>query len=274
MGVQIDTDPASPGRENEDFSAAVPGGLVVLDGAGSPAGLDSGCCHSVAWYARTLGGLLVGAIADRRLSLPGALAVSIEAVNALHCGTCDLTNPHSPSATVLAARTAGDWLEYLVLSDSTLIVERADDDPLIVTDPRLAGVYGKLDHPRRLPPLGSADLASDLFEHVRKLAAYRNQPGGFWVASTNPAAATEALTGSVPLDQVESVALLSDGATRTVDRFRLLTWADVLTILRKDGPQELIRRTREAEASDPQGERWPRSKATDDATAAYWALQN
>ncbi|MCW2915763.1 MAG: hypothetical protein JWN52_3831 [Actinomycetia bacterium] len=247
---------------------------MVLDGAGSPAGLDSGCFHSVAWYARTLGGLLAGAIADRRLSLTEALAVSIDAVNAAHRGTCDLANPHSPSATVLVARAAGDRLEYLVLSDSTLIVELADDDPLIVTDARLAGVYGKLDAPARLPPLGSGDLAADLFEHVRKLAAYRNQPGGFWVASINPAAATQALTGSVPLDQVEAVALLSDGATRTADRFGLSTWADVLAVLRKDGPQELIRRTREAEAGDPRGERWSRSKATDDATAAYWTLRN
>lgn len=274
MRVQISTDPAAPDRENEDFAAAVPGGLVVLDGAGSPAGLDSGCCHSVAWYARTLGGLLAGAIPDRRLTLADGLAASIEAVNALHYGACDLANPHSPSATVLAARANDDRLEYLVLSDSTLVIERADDEPLIVTDPRLKKVYGRLDDAPQLPALGSAQLAADLFEHVRRLAVYRNRPGGFWVASTSPAAAGEALTGSLPLDQVESATLLTDGASRTVDRFDLLTWADLLTALGKDGPRELLRRTREAEADDPDGKRWPRSKASDDATIAYWTFSD
>jgi hypothetical protein len=272
MRVEIATVPASPGRDNEDFVAAVPGGLVVLDGAGSPVGLDSGCSHSVAWYARSLGGLLAGAITDHRLALTGALAASIQAVNALHSGTCDLANPHSPSATVLAARASGDRLEYLVLSDSTLVVERGGGEPLIVTDPRLKGVYGKLDDPGDLPRIGSAGLATHTYEHVRKLAAHRNRPGGFWVAATDPTAAAEALTGSLPLDQVESVTLLTDGASRIVDRFGLLTWTDLLAVLSKDDPREVIRLTREAEADDPDGKRWPRSKAGDDATIAYWTL--
>jgi hypothetical protein len=38
-------------------------------------------------------------------------------------------------------------------------------------------------------------------------------------------------------------------------------------ILDKEGPIELIRRTREAENSDPDGLRWPRFKRHDDAAA-------
>jgi hypothetical protein len=39
--------------------------------------------------------------------------------------------------------------------------------------------------------------------------------------------------------------------------------------LDESGPDELVRRARAAEAADPQGRRWPRTKSTDDATVVY-----
>ena len=51
--------------------------------------------------------------------------------------------------------------------------------------------------------------------------------------------------------------------------FGLASWADLTEIVRRDGPAELIRQIRVAEASDPDGARWHRSKATDDATIVY-----
>jgi hypothetical protein len=44
-------------------------------------------------------------------------------------------------------------------------------------------------------------------------------------------------------------------------------WQDLMGILDKEGPVELIRRTREAENSDPNCQRWPRHKRHDDAAA-------
>ena len=44
-----------------------------------------------------------------------------------------------------------------------------------------------------------------------------------------------------------------------------------MTVLRDHGPGGLIRQVRAAEDSDPDGARWPRSKARDNATALYWA---
>lgn len=272
MRVLIATEPAGPGRDNEDFAAAAPGLGVVIDGAGAPAGLESGCSHSVSWYARALGGLFLAEAFETKVSLAEALAASIERVNAMHSGTCDLRHPGSPSATVAAVRVAGGRLEHLVLSDSVLVLDRAGADPLVITDDRLEQVYDKLDDPDEMPPLGTAEHAADMLSHVRKLAAYRNRPGGFWVASTTPEAAEQALTGSTPLEELRAVALLSDGASRLADRFGLMTWPDLLAVLDKSGPGELIARTREAEADDPDGARWPRGKASDDASAVYWAL--
>jgi hypothetical protein len=46
-------------RENEDFVGATPDAVVVLDGAGYPARLRTGCVHTVAWYTRMLGSSLL-----------------------------------------------------------------------------------------------------------------------------------------------------------------------------------------------------------------------
>ncbi|MEU6036941.1 protein phosphatase 2C domain-containing protein [Actinomadura sp. NPDC047616] len=273
MRVLLASEPGNPERDNEDFAAAAPGLVSVVDGAGAPAGLASGCSHSVSWYAHNLGGLLVGTAVDPSVTLAEALAVSIERVNALHGDACDLRHPGSPSATVALARAHADRLEYLVLSDSVLVLDQADGEPVVISDDRLGEVYRKVNDAGERPPLGTQEHAADMRNRVERLAAYRNQPGGFWVASTKPEAADEALVGTVPLDDLDAVAVLSDGATRLVDRFGLMSWRDLLAVLRKEGPAELIARTREAEASDPDGARWPRGKASDDASAVYWALR-
>lgn len=267
-GLRHATAVSESGRENEDFFGATDSTLVLLDGAGTPAGSESGCIHGVAWFARTLGSRLLD-LADpaRELSLPEALAQAIGAVAEAHADTCDLGHPGAPSSTVVVARDLGPRWDYLVLADSTLMLVRADDVD-VITDDREAVVGKSLRRPMDALPSGSATHSEALRRYVESLRDHRNRPGGFWVASTDPAAASEAITGAVNSADIEGVALLSDGATRLVDRFGLMTWRELADVLLGAGPSDVIRRVRDAERSDPQGERWPRGKATDDATAA------
>jgi hypothetical protein len=53
------------------------------------------------------------------------------------------------------------------------------------------------------------------------IGSNRSQPGGYWVARTNPAAAYEALTGSIAACDLRAAVLLTDGASRWVDEFGL-----------------------------------------------------
>ncbi len=270
MRVWLASDPGSPERPNEDFAAASHDVVVLLDGAGTPPGTESGCSHGVAWYARQLGAqFLTEAGAVPRRPLADALASGIEQVRDMHDGVCDLSHPDTPSATVVAVRRSGADLEYLVLADSVLVLDVLDRDPVVVTDDRLARTSRSLRAQMDALPTGSAEHTEARRAYARMLGSYRNTDGGFWVASTDPAAAAHALTGSIRLDRVRAVGLFSDGASRLADRFHLMDWADVLKLLAAEGPAELIRRVRAAEDSDPHGERWPRGKASDDATAAY-----
>ncbi len=232
MLVALASIPAKPDQPNEDFVAATSDAVVLLDGTGTPTGSESGCVHGVAWFARRLGTALLSSMTrDDDSDLVASLAVAIRAVRSLHAHTCDLEHPGSPSATVVALKVRERTLDYLALA--------------------------KPEHEKAHR------------QYVESLRAHRNRPGGFWVASTKPDAAAQALTGSVPRTQMRAAAVLSDGASRLVDRFGLARWEDVLKTLDTLGPRELLRQVREAEMGDLDGSRWPRGKVHDDATVAY-----
>lgn len=269
MRVLLASEPGAADRPNEDFAAIVPGAAVLLDGAGFPPGWETGCAHGTAWYVRALGGLLAARAGDPAIGLRELLGQGIGQVRRMHAGTCDLRVRATPQATVILARQLGDTLEYLVLCDSVLLLQPRHGQARAITDTRLADIAAKLRAARGLlagtPRHDPAWRACD-----QQVEAARNQPGGFWLAAADPAAASEAITGSEPIDDLAAVALLSDGATRLADRYHLATWDQLAAILAQEGPAGLIRHVRAAEDGDPNGERWPRGKICDDATAVYW----
>lgn len=230
MRVELATEPGTPGWPNEDFAAAAPGAAVLLDGCTTtPRGASTGCLHGVAWYARALGGILLGQLsADPAIPLPEALANAIEQVRASHADRCDLANPLTPASTVTAVRAAPAGFEVLALADSVIVADYGKDRvPVVITDRHRA-------------------------------------------ASTNPGAAGQARTETLPRDGLQAIALLSDGATRITDLYHQIGWPAMIDIVREHGPAALIRQVRAAEDADPDCERWPRHKPRDDATVVYW----
>ncbi|GAA3211547.1 integrase [Actinocorallia longicatena] len=239
MRVSFAMEPV-PDRDwpNEDFVIAADGAVVLLDGCSLPPGTDLGCRHGTAWYARSLGVELIGrlldappAVPDRGNQLRGLLSDAIATVAGRHRGTCDLGHPATPAATVVALRERAEGVDYLVLADSTLLLDTN----------------------------GSVEVVSN--------------PNARTYAAADPRAAARAMTGALPPGLLRRAALLTDGATRLADKFHQIGWQDLMKVLTDDGPAELIRRTREAENSDPDGLRWPRHKRHDDAAAAICLLE-
>jgi hypothetical protein len=262
--VRLASSPGHPGRANEDFVGAVPGALVLLDGAGIP-GTASICHHGVAWYAHTLGTTVLGRLSRHpTVDLVETLADSIEHVAGLHRHSCDLADPSSPQATVAIVRLGGTGVDHLALADAFVVLDRHDLGPLVVTDPREVDVRA-----RCTVPLQELDRGSPAYERalrlvVASLRAQRNQPGGYWIAKDDPAAASEAVLGSADLSEVTGAAVLSNGAARLVDPYGVMTWTDLLTVLRTGGPEEALRRLRAAEHDLPADGSEP-----DDASLAW-----
>ncbi|MEU8527886.1 protein phosphatase 2C domain-containing protein [Streptomyces sp. NPDC048629] len=260
---------ARPGGPNEDFAVSSSECVVVLDGAGMPKGLPTGCIHGVAWFAQRLGNALFREATETRRDLADCLATAIQRTADLHRGTCDVDSPFSPSAMVAALRVQEEEeAEWLVLGDVVLVLDDGRE-PAVITDQRLAEVAsGERAALRTAEPGSDGELRTHT-KLVQAERAMRNRPGGFWVAAADPEAAAEAITGSTPLGDLRRVALLSDGAARFVDTFALGDWSTCLGTLQQHGTAALIGQVRDAEFSDPARGRWPRSKMHDDATVIF-----
>ncbi len=261
MRSELISAPGDPARPDEDYaSVGLPasgqgGSIVVLDGVTPPA-TDHGCLHSVHWFTARLGGALSELSVSRRdLTLAEILGRAISRTADAHRTTCDLSHPRTPQATVVLARWSADSVEYLVLSDSALLVESPAGTVTPVLDDRLS----------RMP---RATLAA----HAATDATLRNKEGGFFTAAADPSVAARAVTGTVPRSEVRALTALTDGATRWVEKFGEGDWTDLFALIRKEGGQALIDRVRTLERSDTERTFLGRSKTHDDATVVYAEL--
>jgi hypothetical protein len=141
-------------------------------------------------------------------------------------------------------QVTGPALEYLSLADSAILHARPGHAAAVFVDDRTS----------HLP--GGRPYTYDL---VRSL---RNQPGGFWVASTAPDAAYQAVQGTCEIADDSSILLLTDGVTRLVELYGQ-TWESLAAIASAQGPCSLITAIRKRENDQPP----PYGKQHDDATA-------
>lgn len=238
MQVSLATAAARPDAPNEDYAAVCPAAAVLLDGAGIPKGVECGCSHGVEWFTRQLGGRLLAAVSGPAAgSLVDGLAEAIASVRSAHGKTCDVSHPASPSATVLAVRARAGVLEYLVLADSVLVLTLVgQEDPVVVCDDREASVGAPYRAAMDASTLGTEAHRQAFADYIAVMVKRRNKPGGFWVASAEPDAAQESLTGELPLTAIDSVLLLSDGAARLADRFGQASWPELVKTVTEAGP--------------------------------------
>ncbi|MFJ7148462.1 protein phosphatase 2C domain-containing protein [Streptomyces sp. NPDC100445] len=262
MRTDLVSEPGDAARPDEDFAAVgLPacgqgGCVVVLDGVTPPSD-GTGCLHSVPWFTARLGGALTElTVSNRDLTLSEILAAAIRRTADAHAGTCDLSHPRTPQATVALARWSATTVEYLVLSDSALLLRGPDGTVTPVLDDRLA----------RLP---RAALATAALVDAR----LRNREGGFFTAAADPDVAARAVAGTVPRHSVRALAALTDGATRWTETFREGDWTALLDVVAKEGARSLIDRVRALEDADREERAFlGNAKTHDDATVVYAEL--
>lgn len=242
MHIFLLSEPAGE-AENEDAAGALGDVAVLLDGAGIPQRYRAGCHHGVAWFSHTVAGHLLTRAQDPSTDLRSALAGAIADVRGLHERDCDL-DAGGPSATVVVARRAGEDLEHLVLSDSSLLLHGTDGSVTRITDQRVDDVVAQE-------------------REATAVEARRNAPGGFWVVRHEEEAAQQAVVGRTPWATLGSVHLVSDGITRAVDLLDQEGDTSLARALEAD-PHRVIDTIRAGERALP-SDRRPR-KLHDDAT--------
>jgi hypothetical protein len=228
--IRMATDPGTPGWPNEDYACVGPGAAVLLDG-----------CTTTP--AGTETGCVHG-VAWYARTLGTDLLAAITA------------EPRIPLASALEAaigqvrdRHAGTCdLSLRATPAATVTAVRAEPEGLS---------YLALSDSSVVADFGDGRPPQVITDRHRAAAA-------------DPAAAGAATTDTLPYGGLRGVVLLSDGATRITDLYHQLSWPAMIDVIKEHGPAALIRQVRAAEDADPDGERWPRHKARDDATVVYW----
>lgn len=262
--------------KNEDLAAVIGSAAWVLDGASVPQAAEV-CVYDAHWYVHRLSAALEAALARKDgVDLPGALEAAIDQVAREHKARCSCTlQGAAPSSTVALVRCRGATLDYLVLGDSTVILDLGDHVDA-VSDRRLSLVASGLREQLRNHIASGRGYNDERYRALHRdlVAAERNArnlDGGYWIASLDPQAALQSLTGSAVIgpseEGVRRAGLMSDGLARSVTHLGLYPgWGELLADLATRGPKACIEATRAIEMSDPQGIRFPRSTRSDDAS--------
>ncbi|MEU5153170.1 hypothetical protein [Glycomyces sp. NPDC021274] len=248
----------SPGGSapNEDHFLTSSRWALVLDGITRYP--DDGCAHDVPWFVKRLGAGVEHRIGSPEIGLPRVLADAIAgtAQEHLESGTCDLSNPVTPGATVGMVRREGGRLSWLLLGDCTVAWRDRSGRVGFRSDDRLARLAG-------VPAVSVGGVRRWPVAYVESV---RNRDEGYWVAAADARAASQALTGVLRLDAVAEVLLCTDGLTRLVDRYGY-SWPELFERVGEvgvDGLIGLVREHGERDARFP-----PEAKRHDDATVVH-----
>ncbi|SDF61434.1 Protein phosphatase 2C [Lentzea fradiae] len=224
MKIETAERPA-PGRLSEDRVRVTANAVVVLDGVTSrrPPERNGG------WYATQLADELVRLVDSGPLTV--VLAQAIENLAVRH----GLVPGDSPSATASIVRWNDERIEALVLCDTPVVA--FGQSTHVLEDTRLADLRAQPD-----------------------ILAWKNKPGGWWVAEADPEAGHQAVTASWSRAEVDKVVVLTDGVSCGVLEYGLFSWEDLAELPLDD----VLDRVREAERADADHRRWPRHKTYDD----------
>lgn len=273
MRVTLATEPAARGRANEDFGAFSSKVAVLLDGATVPAGVPGSpapCAHGARWFTRELGTRILAELsAEPPVWIAEGVARAIDDTAAHHAQTCPIDDQTHPAATIAVLRELPDEYEYYVLGDSTIVFDLTTGEPVARSDKRLSDIAVAERKRVMSTAPGTAARQEALAALIKAEQAHRNVRDGYWIAATNPDVAARGRQGHVRRGTLRRAALLSDGAASAVERYGLMDWGRALDAIESQGPDYLVRQVRSAESADPDGARWPRIKAGDDATVLF-----
>lgn len=179
----------------------------------------------------------------------------------------------SPICSVLMANDRGGGTVYVSdLGDCRVFALDADGKAHIAGGPE-----GAADHEAE-SAARQTDANKPLLERTETIARLReqraaiNREGAEWTFCLDPACGQYVRTRRFDLKTPAHVLLMTDGFSALVDRYRAYDAAGLVRAAFDKGLQELGRELRAIETADAASAKYPRFKASDDATALSMRL--
>jgi len=273
MQVQVTTDGA--GGTCEDLAGHAGDCAWVLDGASGAvrAGVTDAPSDG-RWYVEQLNDFL-RANCDASTPLPEVLRRGVETVAGRFLelpGASDLDRVEQPLAAGAVVREREGHVEFLLSADCSIAVQRPSGavEPILGDGPREldARVLDAIRRLEREDGLTHEEARDRTREAIVDNRRQLNTPGGYWALSLTPRAVDHARGSTLDVEDVERIALFSDGLERLFESYDAMSYESLFEFAAGgdlDRPFELLR---EVEASDPNCSTHPRIKPSDDAALA------
>lgn len=182
-----------------------------------------------------------------------------------------------PSSGIALYRLNGDFLEYLLLGDVSLLVKFKSGKVTQLLMPQLTKLDGeniaKMTQVAKENNINVIDARPLINDDLLRVRLSQNTPNGYYILSDNPEAARNALTGKIELAQVESLTALSDGFSQVYDTFELFkSPEELVAALDEKTAEEIYEQLWELQEQDKYCNAHPRFKIRDDSTLIHVKL--
>lgn len=265
--------PGDAAKANEDAFGNDAGAAVVLDGA-TPLGDPLMPGNSDAAWIATFGARRILAhLRDgegARHALRGALADAEKSFNALRRG--DLEDVwQTPCASMMLAVEAEGGIEFLWYGDCAALLSQGG--PVQVVGEIFDKKAGESATAAKAAKASNA-AATDRAQHMNVLRSRRNRvnSGNYWLFSPDVRAASHVSRRIVKVQPGTHLLLASDGFVALASDYGAYRADSLMRACQDRGLAALGEELRAIEDADARGEKFPRFKKSDDATALLLRL--
>jgi len=274
--------PGDPAKANEDAFAEGTNAAVVLDGA-TPLGdgLMPGASDA-AWIAQFGARRLIAHLEfgdGARKALRAALADTQKSFEGLRRRPPEEMWQTPCASMMLATETEdgpkGPAIEFLWFGDCAALVKQGDAPVTVIGetfDKRAAEAQRAqtIGREKNLSP--ASGLSRPEFIGALRTARNRINSGGNWLFSPDVKAASHVSRRVMRVDPGSAILLASDGFLALASDYGVYSADSLMAAALTDGLAPLFGQLRAIEADDAGGDRFPRFKKSDDATALLLRL--
>jgi serine/threonine protein phosphatase PrpC len=266
--------PGSVGRENDDALGANGSIAFVLDGV--TALVDTPVMpgkSDAAWAAHAARDFLLQHENERDLrKLIGDVGQGIAARFEAERLRPTQARWELPWTTLSIVSVEPGRLNIAYVGDSRVLIETADDEiHNFGTNPSRSAFEAKLAtkmlSARKGQAFSAETVRATVMPDLRRVRDTVNTPDGFWLLGPDAAVGAHASVTSIALDGPATVLLATDGFYALVEDYQRYGDRELIATAQTLGLAILARELRHIEDEDPEGERYPRMKKSDDATA-------
>lgn len=260
-------------KQNDDACGFADGRAWVLDGATD---LDDapliGGASDAAWIAHFANAYLHCGAYDRIEDAVRRASLYAGAAFAQHLGAQSYERWQSPISSLLMLEETESGVHGLDLGDSRVFALDAGGAVFVAGGPDDAAddesALAAKQTDKDKPLLRRAET----IDMLRRMRAQLNQPGSRWTFCLDPACADHARAFAWELKRPAHVLLMTDGFSALTDRYRAYSAGELVQAALDKGLHELSRELRAIENADQSGDKHPRFKKSDDATALLMRL--